>query len=94
MADNQNINHELAPPGAFNAKPSEKEVAGCLSKGDVFRLLRPHSSRYDSRTVSKFFTDEILEQCGISREELKRIRVFPVNIHAVVINHLRKNYLL
>ena len=80
-------------PGAYT--DSSNWPAGCLSKKDIYNCLRPHSkSRYDTRTVGKFFTDDLLSRCGISREELKRIRVFPPEINFVIVTHLKTCRLL
>ena len=94
MLDTDHHQREGASSG-YVYQDSSKWPEGCLSKKDIYNCLRPNSkSRYDTRTVRKFFTDDLLSRCGISREELKRIRVFPPEVNFVIVSHLKTCRLL
>lgn len=64
-------------------------TVGCICKKQLFFALRPNSRRYFSRPINQFFTDDLLERCGISRDEMKRIRVFPPEVNFIVVSHLK-----
>lgn len=93
MIENLSIRKAGEPLPAQSAGPSV-QPAGCLCKKQVFYLLRPHSRCYYSKPIDQFFTDELLQRCGITRDEMKRIRVFPPEINFVVITHLKTLRLL
>lgn len=76
------------------AKSSNQAGPGCLSKKQLNFLLRPGCGSYSSRAIRQFFTDDLLKECGITRDELRHIRVFPVTVNSAVINHLKKHNLL
>lgn len=73
---------------------SSVQAVGCLCKKQVFYLLRPNSRCYYSRTIDQFFTDDLLIRCGITRDQMKRIRVFPPEVNHVVVSHLKTLRLL
>lgn len=77
-----------------NAKNSNQAGPGCLSKKQLNFLLRPKCGTYSSRAIRQFFTDDLLKECGITRDELRRIRVFPVPVNSAVVSHLKKHNLL
>lgn len=93
MTDNQRQTLVPTHQPAENAGGSIQEGRGCLCKKELHAIIRPHVS-YNSRTIDAFFTDELLSRCGISRQEMKRIRVFPVEINFVVVTHLKTNQLI
>lgn len=93
MIDDKRIDRVGSPPAAQNTE-SSVQTAGCLCKKQIFYLLRPNSGRYYSRPIDQFFTDDLLSRCGITREEMKRIRVFPPDVNGVVVSHLRTLHLL
>lgn len=68
--------------------------AGCLSKKQLFFLLRPHARVYNSVVVQAFFTDDLLCSCGITRDQMRRMRVFPAPVHGVLIQHLTESRIL
>lgn len=72
---------------------SIQEPSGCLCKKQLHGILRPHVV-YNSRTIDAFFTDDLLHRCGLTRAEMKRIRVFPVEVNFVVVTHLKTNRLI
>lgn len=93
MNDLQTVTHERVgetTPAHFR---SVQEAGGCLCKKQLHSILRPHVT-YNSRTINAFFTDDLLTRCGLSREEMKRIRVFPVEVNFVVVSHLKTNQLI
>ena len=93
MIDNKAIERVGAPTSADNTG-SSIQAAGCLCKKQVFYLLRPNSRRYYSRPVHEFFTDDLLNRCGITRDEMKHIRVFPPEVNFIVVSHLKTLRLL
>jgi len=87
------VGESNTPP---RSHPSDRPATapGCMCKKELYFLLRPNAKYYHSRTIQDFFTDELLTRCGIDRDEMKRIRVFPVRVNAVVVSYLKTNNLL
>lgn len=88
MIDPKRFDRVGEAPTAPARLPSD-QAAGCICKKQLFFALRPNSRRYFSRPVNQFFTDDLLHRCGISRDEMKRIRVFPPEVNFVVVTHLK-----
>lgn len=88
MAEVKQLAQQTYPDrvGAANARD---RPAGCMCKKELFFILRPHSGAYYSRPVHDFFTDDLLRRCGITRDEMKRIRVFPPEVNFEVITYLK-----
>lgn len=93
MNDNQVIDMVFHPDTAPIRAGSIQEVVGCMCKKQLHGILRPHVG-YNSRTIDQFFTDELLSRCGLTRVEMKRMRVFPVEVNFIVVTHLKTNRLI
>lgn len=93
MIDHKRFDGVGDAPAALTCLPSD-QAAGCICKKQLFFALRPNSRRYFSRPINQFFTDDLLLRCGISRDEMKRIRVFPPEVNFIVVSHLKTLRLL
>lgn len=69
------------PPGTFPA-------VGCMTKKRLCFSLRPHLLTYQSYVILSFFTADRLERCGLTVDQLRRIRIFPPEATAVIIDEL------
>lgn len=65
--------------------------SGCISKKWLFYTLRPYSAVYRSQVIHDFLnTADRLQRCGISPDELGRVRVFSAEATAVILSDLRQ----
>ena len=76
-------------PGRVGEGSIPAAPAGCISKGQIFNLLYPNRS-YRSACIRDFFTADRLRRCGVSADDLRRIRILPPTATAVVIADLRQ----
>lgn len=89
MAENLTIKENDANPNAHIRTGSVHVAGGCISKQEICFLLRPYLARTRTYVIREFFTDERLARCGLTLESLKRIRVFPPDVSAIIIADLK-----
>lgn len=92
MPENKAIHPDHAPQQGRGAETSHRPAltGGCISKQEVCFILRPNLSRTRDYVLEGFFTDERLQACNLTADELKRIRVFPADASAFIISELKR----
>lgn len=93
MTDNHHQNGTSADNS--HSRPfSSGWAGGQISKGQIFCILRPDCTRYNTRAIQAFFTPERLQRCGLDTDEFQRKRLFSPDETATIISELETLNLL